>query len=116
MGGLPQFAGMPERRPKTCCRLQSPSPGRRVPAFFLPVMSTLEELAERIDRLLQRHDALQRTVAGLEARLASVSDERDSLRSRLNAARSRIDALLERLPGEGAAASAASPISDTARR
>ena len=67
-------------------------------------MSTLEDLADRIDRLLQRHDALRHEVAGLEAQLVRVGDERDSLRSRLNAARSRIDALLERLPPDTAAA------------
>ena len=77
-------------------------------------MSTLEDLADRIDRLLQRHDALQHEVAGLEAQLVRVGDERDSLRSRLNAARSRIDALLERLPPESAAGAAATP-GETAR-
>ena len=115
MGGIPRFAGMPERRPKTAAAYNRPPPAAGYLLSFLPFMSTLEELAERIDRLLQRHDALQRTVAGLEARLASVGDERDSLRSRLNAARSRIDTLLERLPGEGAAP-APSPPSDAARR
>ena len=72
-------------------------------------MSTLEDLADRIDRLLQRHDALQHKVAGLEAQLVRVGDERDSLRSRLNAARSRIDALLERLPPDAATGAAAAP-------
>jgi cell division protein ZapB len=45
-------------------------------------MSRLEDLAERVERLLLRHDELKRTNA------------------RLTAARSRIDALLERLPIE----------------
>ena len=67
-------------------------------------MATVEELADRVDRLLLRHDELRRTTALLEAQLAEVTHERDSLRSRLNAARSRIDALLERLPTEPAAA------------
>jgi len=61
-------------------------------------MSRLDELAERIERLVLRHDELKRTCALLEQQLASVGDERDSLRSRLAAARARIDALLERLP------------------
>ncbi len=61
-------------------------------------MATLQDLAERIDRLLLRHQELERTNALLREQLGSVSSERDSLKSRLTAARSRIDALLERLP------------------
>ena len=61
-------------------------------------MSQLQDLAERVERLLLRHQELQRTNALLEQQLAGVTQERDSLRSRLNAARSRVDALLERLP------------------
>ena len=63
-------------------------------------MSKLEELAERVERLLLRHEEITRTNALLEKQLAEVTHERDSLRSRLNAARGRIDALLERLPGD----------------
>ena len=63
-------------------------------------MSKIEELAERVERLLLRHVELQRTNVLLEQQLTSVLHERDSLRSRLNAARSRIDALLDRLPSE----------------
>ena len=63
-------------------------------------MSKIEELAERVERLLLRHEEVKRTNALLEQQLAAVTAERDSLRSRLNAARSRIDALLERLPSD----------------
>ncbi len=63
-------------------------------------MSKIEELADRVERLLLRHDELQRTNVLLEQQVTQVQHERDSLRSRLNAARSRIDALLERLPVE----------------
>ncbi len=63
-------------------------------------MATVEDLAQRVERLLLRHEELKRTAALLEQQLAGVTHERDSLRSRLNAARSRIDALLERLPAE----------------
>ncbi|MBS0446275.1 MAG: cell division protein ZapB [Proteobacteria bacterium] len=69
-------------------------------------MSKIEELADRVERLLLRHEELRRTNALLEAQLAGVTQERDQLRSRLNAARSRIDALLERLPAEAAAPNA----------
>jgi len=61
-------------------------------------MATLDELADRIERLVLRHGELQRTNALLEEKLAAVGTERDNLKSRLAAARSRIDALLERLP------------------
>ena len=61
-------------------------------------MSTFDELADRIERLVLRHEELKRTCVLLEQQLASVRGERDSLRSRLGAARSRIDLLLERLP------------------
>ena len=67
-------------------------------------MSRLDDLAERVERLVLRHEELKRTNVLIEQQLASVSSERDSLRSRLAAARARIDALLDRLPAEPAAA------------
>jgi uncharacterized protein (TIGR02449 family) len=71
-------------------------------------MATIEDLADRVERLLVRHEELQRTNALLTAQLGAVTNERDNLRSRLNAAKSRIDVLLQRLPrepleGDGAA-------------
>lgn len=60
----------------------------------------LDDLAERVDRLVLRHHELKRSSALIEQQLIAVSSERDSLRSRLAAARARIDALLERLPAE----------------
>mgnify|MGYP003471893251 CR=1 FL=1 len=63
-------------------------------------MAKLEDLAERVDRLVLRHQELKRTSALIERQLLAVSAERDSLRSRLNAARNRIDALLTRLPAD----------------
>ena len=69
-------------------------------------MSKIEELADRVERLLLRHDELQRTNILLGQQLAAVTHERDNLKSRLNAARGRIDALLERLPADNTAAAA----------
>ncbi len=66
-------------------------------------MSKLEDLAERVDRLVLRHAELKRTGVLIEQQLVAVTSERDSLRSRLSAARARIDALLARLPAEGSA-------------
>jgi cell division protein ZapB len=65
-------------------------------------MAKLEDLVERVDRLVLRHQELKRASTLMEQQLAAVSAERDSLRSRLAAARARIDALLERLPAEEA--------------
>jgi len=64
-------------------------------------MSKLEDLADRVERLLLRHEELKRTSLLMEQQLATLGAERDSLRSRLAAARARIDALLERLPADG---------------
>jgi cell division protein ZapB len=65
-------------------------------------MAKLEDLAERVDRLVLRHQELKRTSALIEQQLVAVSAERDSLKSRLAAARARIDALLERIPTDAA--------------
>jgi chromosome segregation ATPase len=64
-------------------------------------MAKLEDLAERVDRLVLRHQELKRAGTLIEQQLVAVTAERDSLRSRLAAARARVDALLERLPAEG---------------
>ena len=63
-------------------------------------MAKLDDLAERVDRLVVRHQELKRTTALIAEQLVAVTSERDSLRSRLSAARLRVDALLERLPSE----------------
>lgn len=63
-------------------------------------MPTLQDLADRIERLVLRHEELKRTSVLMEQQLAAVTTERDSLRSRLAAARTRIDTLLSRLPAE----------------
>lgn len=67
-------------------------------------MSKLEDLADRVERLLLRHEELKRTNALLDQQLAAMTSERDNLRSRLSAARSRIDVLLERLPANSGTA------------
>ena len=57
----------------------------------------IEQITERVERLLVRYEELQRTNALLVAQVEALASERDSLKSRLGAARSRVDALLERL-------------------
>ena len=63
----------------------------------------IEQLTERVERLLLRHEELQRTNALLTEQVGLLQAERDSLKSRLLAARARIDALLERLPAAAGA-------------
>ena len=57
----------------------------------------IEQLTERVERLLVRYEELQRTNTLLSAQVEHLTGERDSLKSRLGAARARVDALLERL-------------------
>ena len=61
-------------------------------------MPSLNDLIDRVERILLRHAELKRTNALLQEQMLNLSQERDSLRSRLNAARARIDVLLERIP------------------
>jgi cell division protein ZapB len=58
----------------------------------------IDQIAERVERLLVRHEELQRTNALLTQQLQELTHERDLLKSRLGAARHRIDALIDRLP------------------
>ena len=63
--------------------------------------SKIDQIAERVERLLVRHAELQRTNALLASQVDTLTNERDSLKSRLSAARARVDALLDRLPEAG---------------
>jgi chromosome segregation ATPase len=58
----------------------------------------IDQIAERVERLLVRYAELQRTNALLTNQVEVLTQERDSLKSRLGAARARVDALLDRLP------------------
>ncbi|PKO69452.1 MAG: DUF904 domain-containing protein [Betaproteobacteria bacterium HGW-Betaproteobacteria-16] len=75
----------------------------------------LDQIAERVERLLLRHEELQRTNALLHEQIQALQSERDTLKSRLNAARARIDALLDRLPG-GHGAAESDPVADPSRQ
>ena len=61
-------------------------------------ITQVNQITERVERLLLRYEELQRTNALLANEVGILTQERDSLKSRLGAARSRVDALLERLP------------------
>jgi cell division protein ZapB len=64
----------------------------------MPHPVQLEQIAERIERLLVRYDELQRTNALLAEQVDRLTQDRDSLKSRLGAARARVETLLDRLP------------------
>jgi len=64
--------------------------------------SPIDQIAERVERLLVRHEELQRTNALLQEQVEALARERDTLRSRLATARTRIDAMLEKLPVDDA--------------
>ena len=64
--------------------------------------SPIDQITDKVERLLLRHEELQRTNALLVEQVHALQAERDSLKSRLMAALARIDALLERLPGASA--------------
>lgn len=66
----------------------------------MPATSRIDQIAERVERLLVRHEEVQRTNALLQDQVDSLTRERDSLKSRLAAARTRLDALLEQLPAD----------------
>lgn len=71
-------------------------------------MTQLQQLAERVERLLLRHQELQRTNALLLQQVQVLTAERESLKSRLSAARTRIDHLIDKLPQQAPRPSAAS--------
>ena len=75
--------------------------------------SQIDQIAERVERLLVRHDELQRTNALLTEQVNALTLERDSLKSRLSAARARVEALLERLLQERLPKSASASLPDT---
>jgi len=61
-------------------------------------LTQIDQITERVERLLVRHEELTRTNGLLYQQIDTLTQERDSLKSRLSAARARVDALLERLP------------------
>jgi len=57
----------------------------------------IEELAQRLDRLLLRYEELRRTQALLQHEVRRLTLERDQLHAQCAAARQRLDALIARL-------------------
>ena len=68
----------------------------------MPDQTLIDQIAERVERLLVRHEELQRTNTLLNQQVQELALERDLLKSRLGAARQRIDSLIDRLPENNA--------------
>ena len=71
----------------------------------MSVMATshlIEQITERVDRVLLRQEELQRTKALLTQQVHALTQERDLLKAKLNAAKQRLDAVLAELPDGGA--------------
>jgi cell division protein ZapB len=66
----------------------------------MSVASPIDQIAERVERLLVRHEELQRTNLLLQEQVDALTRERDGLKARLSAARTRIEAMLEKLPAD----------------
>ncbi|MEY5100589.1 MAG: hypothetical protein RJA36_3308 [Pseudomonadota bacterium] len=58
----------------------------------------LEQITERVERLLLRHEELLRTNELLAEQLRQLGEERDGLRLKLQTALERIDAVLAQIP------------------
>ncbi|MFE8644064.1 hypothetical protein ACFX58_03150 [Sphingomonas sp. NCPPB 2930] len=58
----------------------------------------LDQIAERVERLLLRHAEMQRTQQAMARQIEALTLERDALKTRLHTARHRLDALIDRLP------------------
>ena len=62
----------------------------------------IEQITERVDRVLLRQEELQRTKMLLTQQVNALTLERDLLKAKLNAAKQRLDAVLAELPDGGA--------------
>ena len=60
----------------------------------------VQQIAERVDRLLLRHEEMLKEQELLRSQVKALSSERDTLRQRLQLARQRVDQILSRLPSE----------------
>jgi cell division protein ZapB len=66
----------------------------------MSVQSPIDQIAERVERLLARHEEIQRANELLREQVAALAQERDALLARFATARMRLDAVLERLPAQ----------------
>lgn len=60
----------------------------------------VQQIAERVDRLLLRQEEMLKEQELLRSQVKSLTTERDALRQRLQLARQRVDQIITRLPSE----------------
>ena len=65
---------------------------------FISKVAQMDQLTQRVERLLLRYEELTRTNQLLQRQVSDLELERDGLLARLSTARQRVDSLLERLP------------------
>ncbi|WP_101048509.1 DUF904 domain-containing protein [Macromonas nakdongensis] len=58
----------------------------------------IDQIAERVDRLLVRHEELQRAHTLLLQQMQDLTQERDQWRTKCHLVKQRLDSLIERLP------------------
>lgn len=63
-------------------------------------MSQLQDLVQRVERLLLRYEELQRTNQLLSQQVNHLEQEKSLLQTRLTTARNRIDHLLAQIPAK----------------
>ena len=64
----------------------------------MAIAQLIQQLQDRVGRLLLRHEELRRSHELLQEEHAKVTQERDALKQRLEHARQRVDALMGQLP------------------
>ena len=60
----------------------------------------IQQLQDRVERLLLRHEELRRAHALLLEQNSQLTSERDTFKQRLQSARQRVDALMNNLPNQ----------------
>lgn len=64
----------------------------------MAAQTPIDQITERVERLLLRHEELQRAHALLLQQVQTLTQERDQLRTRCHLVKQRLDSLIERLP------------------
>ena len=68
--------------------------------FHMAALNYIDQITDRVERLLLRHEELHRTNELLGQQVQALSTERDQLRQQLQTARQRLDALISQLPAD----------------
>jgi len=85
------------------CAPGLPRPGSTAAAYnalCMPSQTPIDQISERVNRLLVHHEELLRANQLLQQQVEALRQERDLLRLQSQAVRQRLDALIEQLPTE----------------